>query len=153
LPMQFRTDAENLKKMDSIVVPKDLRRSWVLFAFSWKYGFERRGKVILFSYPSQTFAAYENGQLVRTGPTIWVEKRSNSNWFVFLQIGKQRKPPVRLMTSGLKWNFNIANKLGVGFHQYSLRVIPLRILVCDYKSEMLATYMIGRSMGLLMLKR
>jgi hypothetical protein len=27
LPMQFRTDAENLKKMDSIVVPKDLRRS------------------------------------------------------------------------------------------------------------------------------
>jgi hypothetical protein len=52
-------------------------------------------KVIL--YPSQTFAAYENGQLVRTGPTN-IEKRSNSNWFVFLQIGKQRKPPVRLMT-------------------------------------------------------
>jgi hypothetical protein len=25
---------------------------------------------------------------------------------------------------GLKWNFNIANKLGVGFHQYSFRVIP-----------------------------
>jgi hypothetical protein len=31
-------------------------------------GFERVN-IILFSYPSQTFAAYENGQLVRTGPT------------------------------------------------------------------------------------
>jgi hypothetical protein len=58
-------------------------------------------KVILFSYPSQTFAAYENGQLVRTGPTNMGRERSNSNWFVFLQIGKQRKPPVRLMTSGI----------------------------------------------------
>jgi hypothetical protein len=66
---------------------------------------KEENKVILFSYPSQTFAAYENGQLVRTGPTIWVEKRSNSNWFVFLQIGKQRKPPVRLMTSGFKMEF------------------------------------------------
>jgi hypothetical protein len=32
------------------------------------------------------------------------------------------------MTRDLKWNFNIANKLGVGFHQYSLPVIRFAFL-------------------------
>jgi hypothetical protein len=43
------------------------------------------------------------------------------------RIGKQRKRPVHDEWD-LRWNFNIENKLGVGWHQYSLRGIQPLIL-------------------------
>jgi hypothetical protein len=54
---------------------------------------------------------------------------------------------------GLKWNFNIANKLGVGFHQYSLPGYPSHSCLRLQERDA-ATYMIGQINGcLLMLKR
>jgi hypothetical protein len=96
-------------------------------------------KVILFSYPSQTFAAYENGQLVRTGPTNMGREKIKLQLVCFFTNWKAEETTSTFNDEwDLKWNFNIANKLELVFISIVCRVIPLRILVCDYKSEMLA---------------
>jgi hypothetical protein len=73
----------------------------VIFEFwhfsSWS--FERVNKII--SYPSQTFAAYENGQLVRTGPTNTGEKKIKLRRDYFLRTGKQ-ETTIFIVMSGFK---------------------------------------------------
>ena len=66
-----RTDSTFLKKMDSILVPDDLSGDLELYlpfptSISYLSGIEKN---IFFSYPSQTFGAYEYGELVYAGPT------------------------------------------------------------------------------------
>jgi lipoprotein-anchoring transpeptidase ErfK/SrfK len=122
-----RTDAENLKKMDSIVVPKDLSGDLEFYLpFPLEVAaLKEVNKVILFSYPSQTFAAYENGQLVRTGPTNMGREKDQTPTGLFFTNWKAEETTSTFNDEwDLKWNFNIANKLGVGFHQYSLPGYP-----------------------------
>lgn len=122
-----RTDAENLKKMDSIMVPKDLSGDLEFYLpFPLEVAaLKEVNKVILFSYPSQTFAAYENGQLVRTGPTNMGREKDQTPTGLFFTNWKAEETTSTFNDEwDLKWNFNIANKLGVGFHQYSLPGYP-----------------------------
>ncbi|MFT5253457.1 MAG: lipoprotein-anchoring transpeptidase ErfK/SrfK, partial [Flavobacteriales bacterium] len=122
-----RTDAENLKKMDSIVVSKDLSGDLEFYLpFPLEVAaLKEVNKVILFSYPSQTFAAYENGQLVRTGPTNMGREKDQTPTGLFFTNWKAEETTSTFNDEwDLKWNFNIANKLGVGFHQYSLPGYP-----------------------------
>lgn len=122
-----RTDAENLKKMDSIIVPKDLSGDLEFYLpFPVKVAaLKDVNKVIFFSYPSQTFAAYENGQLVRTGPTNMGREKDQTPTGLFFTNWKAEETTSTFNDEwDLKWNFNIANKLGVGFHQYALPGYP-----------------------------
>jgi lipoprotein-anchoring transpeptidase ErfK/SrfK len=122
-----RTDAENLKKMDSIIVPKDLSGDLEFYLpFPLEVAMLTEvNKVILFSYPSQTFAAYKYGQLVRTGPTNMGRKKDQTPTGLFFTNWKAEETTSTFNDEwDLKWNFNIANKLGVGFHQYSLPGYP-----------------------------
>ena len=122
-----RTDAENLKKMDSIIVPKDLSGDIEFYLpFPLEVAaLKEVNKVILFSYPSQTFAAYENGQLVRTGQTNMGREKDQTPTGLFFTNWKAEETTSTFNDEwDLKWNFNIANKLGVGFHQYSLPGYP-----------------------------
>jgi hypothetical protein len=48
-------------------------------------------------------------------PQIW-GVRNIKHQLGFSSRIKQRKRPVHLMMSDLRWNFNIENKLGVGWH-------------------------------------
>ena len=66
-----RTDRANIVKMDSIIVPKDLTGD---LAYYLPFPLEVPAlndvsKIIFFSYTTQTFATYEYGELIRTGPT------------------------------------------------------------------------------------
>jgi hypothetical protein len=48
---------------------------------------------------------------------------------LFFTNWKAEKRPVHLMMWDLRWNFNIENKLGVGWHQYSFGVSSLSFLL------------------------
>jgi hypothetical protein len=122
-----RTDSQNLKTIDSIIIPKDLSGDlefYLPFPLEVE-ALQEVNKIILFSYPSQTFAAYENGQLVRTGPTNMGREKDQTPTGLFFTNWKAEETISTFNDEWeLKWNYNIENKLGVGFHQYALPGYP-----------------------------
>ncbi|MCD0473169.1 L,D-transpeptidase [Flavobacterium sp. EDS] len=122
-----RTDKTNFAKMDSILVPSDLKgkiEHYLPFPLTVPY-LRAIDKVIFFSYPSQTFAAYEKGQLVYTGPTNMGRKKDPTPTGLFYTNWKAVKTVSTFNDEwDLKWNFNIENKKGVGFHEYALPGYP-----------------------------
>jgi len=136
-----RTDKANLKRLDSIVIPSDFSGDLVYYLpFPLHVSaLENVSKIIIFSYPTQTFAAYENGELVYTGPTNMGRKKDQTPTGLFFTNWKAEKTTSTFNDEwDLKWNFNIENKLGVGFHEYELPGYPashscLRLLEKDAK--------------------
>ncbi len=122
-----RTDKENFSKIDSVVVPTDLSGDvayYLPFPFQVD-SLQRVDKIIIFSYPTQTFASYENGILVRTGPTNMGRAKDKTPTGLFFTNWKAEETTSTFNDEWeLKWNFNIENKLGVGFHQYTLPGYP-----------------------------
>jgi hypothetical protein len=134
-----RTDSSFLKKMDSILVPDDLNGDLELylpFPTSVPY-LSNIEKIIFFSYPSQTFGAYEYGELVYAGPTNMGRKADPTPIGLYYTNWKAEKTTSTFNDEwDLLWNFNIENKMGVGFHQYELPGYPashscLRLLESD----------------------
>lgn len=134
-----RTDKKNLAKKDSIIVPSDFSGDLVYYLpFPLHVNaLSEVSKIIIFSYPTQTFAAYENGELVYTGPTNMGRKKDQTPTGLFFTNWKAEKTTSTFNDEwDLKWNFNIENKLGVGFHEYELPGYPashscLRLLEKD----------------------
>lgn len=122
-----RTDRANIVKMDSIIVPKDLTGDlayYLPFPFEVS-AIENVSKIIFFSYATQTFATYEYGNLIRTGPTNMGRKADKTPTGLFFTNWKAEKTTSTFNDEwDLKWNFNVANKLGVGWHQYELPGYP-----------------------------
>lgn len=122
-----RTDRTNIAKMDSIVVPNDLSGDiayYLPFPFHVS-ALNDVSKIILFSYATQTFAAYEYGELIRTGPTNMGRKADKTPTGLFFSNWKAEETTSTFNDEwNLKWNFNIENKLGVGWHQYELPGYP-----------------------------
>ena len=136
-----RTDKANFAKMDSVVIPSDFSGDlpyYLPFPLHVS-ALEEVSKIIIFSYPTQTFAAYENGELVYTGPTNMGRKKDQTPTGLFFTNWKAEKTTSTFNDEwDLKWNFNIENKLGVGFHEYELPGYPsshscLRLLEKDAK--------------------
>ena len=122
-----RTDRSNFKKMDSVIVPVDLSGDLVYyFPFPLKVPYLKDvQKVVFFSYPTQTFAAYECGELVRTGPTNMGREKDPTPTGLFFTNWKARKTISTVNDEWeLKWNFNILNKGGIGWHQYTMPGYP-----------------------------
>ncbi|MCF6130264.1 L,D-transpeptidase [Flavobacterium sp. AS60] len=122
-----RTDRANIVKMDSIIVPTDLTGD---LAYYLPFPLEVASlsdvsKIIFFSYATQTFATYEYGDLIRTGPTNMGRKSDKTPTGLFFTNWKAEKTTSTFNDEwDLKWNFNVANKLGVGWHQYELPGYP-----------------------------
>lgn len=136
-----RTDKANFAKMDSVVIPSDFSGDlpyYLPFPIHVE-NLDSVSKVLIFSYPAQTFAAYEYGELVYTGPTNMGRKKDPTPTGLFFTNWKAEKTTSTFNDEwDLKWNFNIENKLGVGFHQYELPGYPashscLRLLEKDAK--------------------
>ncbi|GAB3712462.1 L,D-transpeptidase [Flavobacterium koreense] len=136
-----RTDRANLSKLDSLVIPSDFDGDVVYYLpFPLKVDYLKDvSKVLLFSYPTQTFGAYENGVLTYSGPTNMGRKKDKTPLGLFFTNWKAEQTTSTFDDEWeLKWNFNIENKLGVGFHEYSLPGLPvshscLRLLEKDAK--------------------
>ncbi|MCG9793220.1 L,D-transpeptidase [Flavobacterium algicola] len=122
-----RTDKKNLAKMDSIIVPNKLdgkREDYLPFPLQVE-SIKNIDKIIIFSYPTQTFAAYKNGTLDYTGPTNMGREKDPTPTGLFYTNWKAEESTSTFDDEWqLKWNFNIENKLGVGFHQYELPGYP-----------------------------
>ena len=136
-----RVDALNLKKLDSIVVPTDFSGD---LEFYMPFPIEvatlnEVSKIILFSYATQAFATYEYGILTHTGPTSLGREKDKTPTGLFFTNWKAEETISTFNDEWkLKWNFNIENKLGVGFHEYELPGYPashscLRLLEKDAK--------------------
>lgn len=122
-----RTDKKNFIKLDSVVIPSDFSGDLPhYFPFPIHVSsLDSVSKVLIFSYPTQTFAAYENGNLVYTGPTNMGRKKDPTPTGLFFTNWKAEKTTSTFNDEwDLKWNFNIENKLGVGFHEYTLPGYP-----------------------------
>ncbi len=122
-----RADKNVLKNFDTLVIPSDLKQPIEqYFPFPFKADFLRDvNKIIFFSYPAQSFAAYENGKLIRTGPTSMGRKADQTPTGLFYTNWKAEQTTSTFNDEwDLKWNFNIENKLGVGFHQYAMPGYP-----------------------------
>lgn len=136
-----RTDSSHLAKMDSILVPDDLSgdlATYLPFPASVP-GLDKVEKIIFFSYPSQTFAAYAYGELFYAGPTNMGRKADPTPVGLYFTNSKAEKTTSTFNDEwDLYWNFNIENKKGIGFHQYELPGYPashscLRLLETDAK--------------------
>ena len=136
-----RVDALNLKKLDSIVVPTDFSGD---LEFYMPFPLEvatlnEVSKIILFSYTTQAFATYEYGVLTHVGPTSMGREKDKTPTGLFFTNWKAEETTSTFNDEWeLKWNFNIENKLGVGFHEYELPGYPashscLRLLEKDAK--------------------
>lgn len=122
-----RTDSNQLRRMDSILVPNDGSAD---IAFYLPFPLEVKAadsidKILLFSYPAQAFAAYENGRLIYCGPTNMGRRSDPTPTGLYFTNWKAEKTTSTFDDEWeLKWNFNIDNKEGIGFHQYELPGYP-----------------------------
>lgn len=136
-----RVDKQNLSKLDSIIIPTDLDGDKVFYLpFPLQVSYlDKVDKIIMFSYTTQTFATYENGILMYTGPTSMGNEKNITPTGLFFTNWKAEETTSTFNDEWeLKWNFNIENKLGVGFHEYELPGFPashscLRLLEKDAK--------------------
>lgn len=122
-----RTDSANFRRMDSVLIPSDITgdvAAYLPFPFEVPF-LKEVSKVILFSYPAQTFGAYENGALVYAGPTNMGRKKDPTPTGLFFTNWKAEESTSTFDDEwNLRWNFNIENKLGVGWHQYAMPGYP-----------------------------
>ena len=114
-------------KMDSVIIPTDMSGDisfYLPFPVEVPYLAEV-DKILFFSYPTQTFAAYENGILTYTGPTNMGRKKDPTPIGLFFCNWKAEETISTVDDEWkLLWNFNIANKGGIGFHQYDMPGYP-----------------------------
>jgi hypothetical protein len=122
-----RTDAANLKLLDSILIPSDLSGDigyYMHFPMQVPT-LNEIDKIIFFNYATQTFAAYTFGELLYAGPTNMGRKAHPTPVGLYFCNWKAEETISTFNDEWkLKWNFNIENKAGIGFHQYALPGYP-----------------------------
>lgn len=118
-----RLDYKNRWRADTLVVPNEFEKDFKAYSPFPVYvkSAEKIKKLAMFSYPVHAFALYENGQLVKWGPTSMGKKSTPTkrglgftNWKKELAISTVNSE------WKLRWNFNVFNFLGIGWHQYDL---------------------------------
>jgi len=78
-------------------------------------------KLVLVSLRVQAFGAYENGQLVRWGPTsTGVKKQPTPASLYFTGSKSRRKVSTLNGTWIMPWYVNLHTSMGVAFHQYAM---------------------------------
>lgn len=136
-----RIDKSNLKLVDSIIVPDTFEDDFLAYA-PFPYTLEsifEIPKLVIFSYPIQAYGVYEFGELVKWGPSSLGSKAHQTPTGLFFTNWKGEEVQSTFDDEWiLRWNFNIENKEGVGWHQYELPGYPashscLRLLENDAK--------------------
>jgi lipoprotein-anchoring transpeptidase ErfK/SrfK len=122
-----RRDREHLvrvePKVPGIVVPAAFEHSELAYSpmpQAWPAA-ALLPKIIVVDQPSQSFAAYENGQLVRWGPVSSGRTETPTPPGAYYLTWRSRK---RTSTDNdawiLEWYFNFINARGISFHLFDL---------------------------------
>jgi hypothetical protein len=89
-----RVDPGPARRTDTLIIPDQWEVDLMAYSpFPAQVpGLAEVKKIIFFSYPIQAFGVYENGNLVRWGPTSMGKKATPTPTGLFLRTGKARKP-------------------------------------------------------------
>lgn len=134
-----RIDPGNVRRADTLIIPDTFLPDLMAYTpFPREVPFLRDvRKIIFFSYPIQAFGAYEYGKLIRWGPSSMGKKATPTPTGLFFANWKALETHSTVNDEWvLKWNFNISNRGGVGWHLYALPGYPashscLRLLEID----------------------
>ncbi|MBQ0117008.1 MAG: L,D-transpeptidase [Flavobacterium sp.] len=134
-------DKSTIFQADSVIVPDKFEEDFLVYSpFPYQVtSLKDVNKIALFSYAIQAYALYENGNLVKWGPTSMGSKKHLTPTGLFFTNWKGEEIQSSFDDEWvLKWNFNIENKEGIGWHQYALPGYPashscLRLLEQDAK--------------------
>lgn len=136
-----RLDRANIGAADTLVVPAKIEDDFLIYSpFPGHVtSLENVKKFVFFSYPIQAFGVYENGNLIKWGPTSMGKKATPTKKGLMFANWKKE---VAISTVSdewkLRWNVNVANFDGIGWHQYAMPGYPashscLRMLEEDAK--------------------
>jgi hypothetical protein len=134
-----RLDLEHVRQGDSLMVPEGVAEPQSLSPFpeSFRRDMPPSARLLMVSRRVQAFAAYENGTLVRWGPTSTGRKETqtpaglyHTNWRAKLRRSSDNDQWV------LPWLVNFENQRGISFHQFDLPGYPashacVRLLEAD----------------------
>ena len=136
-----RLDLKNKWRADTLMIPDKIDAT--LMSYS---PFPRTldqlkevSKIVFFSYPIQAYALYENGALIKWGPTSMGHKTAQTKrGLMFTNWKKELAISTVDSDWKLPYNFNVHNTLGIGWHQYDLPGYPashscLRLTMHDAK--------------------
>ncbi|MGE5400007.1 MAG: L,D-transpeptidase [Ignavibacteriales bacterium] len=121
-----RLDESNIRRTDTLVIPDTITNIISYSPFPYEIQAVRSvPKLILISRRIQAFAAYENGVLVKWGPTSTGRKSKPTPEGLFNMNWKSRKTTSTIDSSWiLPYYFNFYNKEGVALHQFSMPGYP-----------------------------
>lgn len=122
-----RIDEANMRRADTLIIPDTIFADFNLYSpFPSDMSILKDvNKMVIFSYAIQAFAAYEHGKLVYWGPTSMGAKIHPTPTGLHFANWKAKETISTVDDEWkLKWNFNIENKEGVGWHQYALPGYP-----------------------------
>ncbi|MEC5395031.1 L,D-transpeptidase [Bergeyella sp. RCAD1439] len=118
-----RLDKKNKWRADTLVVPKEFRTAFLDYSPfpSSVEALKPVKKIALFSYPKHAYALYEEGKLIKWGPSSFGKKATPTK--VGLMFANWKKE-LAISTSNsnwkLPWNVNLHNTRGIAWHQYDL---------------------------------
>ena len=122
-----RLDLEHVRQGDTLVVPERVDDALLLSPLprTLPVDLTPAARVILVSRRVQAFGAYENGALVRWGPTSTGRKETptppglyHTNWRAKLRRSSDNAQWL------LPWLVNFENSRGISFHQFDLPGYP-----------------------------
>lgn len=118
-----RLDLKNKWRADSLIIPKSIETDFLKYTpFPLEVELlQDVDKIALFSYPLMAYALYEHGKLVKWGPSsMGTKKAPTKKGLMFTNWKKEVAISTVDSSWKLRWNFNIHNTLGIGWHQYDL---------------------------------
>lgn len=136
-----RLDKKNSWRADTLMIPDKISENFLDYS-PFPYQLDVLSdvkKLVIFSYPIQAYAVYENGKLLKWGPSSMGKKAAQTKRGLMFANWKKE---LAISTVDSEWklpyNFNIHNTLGIGWHQYDLPGFPashscLRLLMDDAK--------------------
>ena len=118
-----RLDNKNRWRADTLIIPEKIETDFLKYSpFPYTLSsLKEVKKMVFFSYDIHAYALYENGNLVKWGPSSLGKKSTPTKTGLMFTNWKKEEA---ISTSNsewlLRWNFNIHNTAGIGWHQYDL---------------------------------
>lgn len=118
-----RLDNKNRWRADTLIIPEKIEEDFLKYSpFPAKVeNLKDVKKMAFFSYDIHAYALYENGNLIKWGPSSMGKKATPTKKGLMFTNWKKE---VAISTSNsewiLRWNFNVHNTMGIGWHQYDL---------------------------------
>lgn len=136
-----RVDKNTFVNLDTLLIPDQFDDDFLAYSpFPYTLSSAKDvKKLAIFSYPIQAYGLYENGELVKWGPSSMGSKQHLTPEGLYFCNWKGEEVISTFDDEWvLRWNFNIQNEEGIGWHQYQMPGYPashscLRLLEADAK--------------------